>query len=795
MNPYSLSMIGQTISHYKILEQLGGGGMGVVYKARDLKLDRPVALKFLPPDLTRDPEAGQRFVHEAKAASAIRHNNICVVYDIDETPDGQVFISMECLEGETLKKKIERGPLKINEAIDICEQVARGLSKAHEQGVVHRDIKPANIMVTADGVAKIVDFGLAKLNGRTMLTKAGSTLGTAAYMSPEQASGSTADHRTDIWSLGVVLYEMLTGKRPFEAEYENALLYSILNSEPAPITALRTGIPKELERIVEKCLMKSPGERYQHMDELAVDLNGLGRASSAQRNPTAAEPIVIPRKRRAIPYGLGAFAVVLIALGVLLLLRGKEDRKGPRAELSSVAVLPPRNLTKVPGDESLSEGILEGLITELGKIKSVSTIGRQSVMKFDGTDKSYAQIAAELGGVEAIVEPSFQHVGNKLQIHARLIRASDGTVLWAGTFDKTMDDILVLQSEVARTIAREIGATVTPQEQTRLASARPVNAELYQIYLQGRYHFARRTLAEFNKSIQLFEQILARDPDNALAYAGLAESYAILPFYEGALPRAAFPKAKAAAMKALEIDNSLAEAHTALGFVLFYWDWDWAAAERELLQALELKPGYVVAHHWYAEYLSAMGRHDEAVSEIQRAQGLDPLSPLLLAIGGEVCNFARRYDEAIEQCRKALELDSNFAIAHGNLAGAYIRKGMYKEAEMSARLEGGDPHISLRLACIFAAAGSRAKAVGILIARQNSKQQELDPTSVVDVYALLGENSLALDWLEKAYDQRDPYMVFMNVAPGMDPLHAEPRFQNLIRRIGLPSTLQSKRPS
>lgn len=591
-------MIGKTISHYKILEQLGGGGMGVVYKAQDLKLDRPVALKFLPPDLTRDPEAGQRFVHEAKAASAIRHNNICVVYDIDETADGQTFISMECLEGETLKKKTERGPLKINEAIDICEQVARGLSKAHEQGIVHRDIKPANIMVTTDGVAKIVDFGLAKLSGRTMLTKTGSTLGTAAYMSPEQASGTTADHRTDIWSLGVVLYEMLTGRRPFEAEYENALLYSILNSEPAPITGIRSGIPKELERIIEKCLMKAPAERYQHTDELVVDLNGLSRASSAQRNPPATDPIVIPGKRRAIPYALGAFAVVVIVVGVLLLLKEKEDRKGPRAELRSVAVLPPRNLSKVLGDESLSEGILEGLITEPGKIKSVSTIGRQSVMKFDGTDKSYAQIAAELGGVEAIVEPSFQHIGNKLQIHARLIQASNGTVLWAGTFDRTVDDILILQSEVVRIIAREIRATVTPQEQTRLASARPVNAELYQIYLQGRYYFARRTLAAVNKSIQLFEQIIARDPDNALAYAGLAESFAILPFYEGALPAEAFPKAKAAAMKALELDNSLAEAHTALGFVLFYWDWDWAAAERELLQALELKPGYVIAHHW-----------------------------------------------------------------------------------------------------------------------------------------------------------------------------------------------------
>jgi serine/threonine-protein kinase len=781
-------MIGQTVSHYKILERLGGGGMGIVYKAQDIKLDRPVALKFLPYDLTRDPEAKQRFVHEAKAASALQHTNICVVHDIDQTPDGQMFISMEHLDGETLKKKIERGPLKIEEAVEIAIQVAQGLATAHGHGIVHRDIKPANIMVTKDCVAKIVDFGLAKLSGRTMITKAGSTLGTAAYMSPEQARGDPADARTDIWSLGVVLYEMLTGKRPFDAEYENALLYSILNTGPAPITGIRTGIPKELERIVEKCLMKAPAERYQHVDELVVDLNGLSRALSAQRIPATTGLIIVPRRRRAVLYALGALALVVIVVGAFLFLREKGNWNGTGAELRSVAVLPPRNLRKVPGDESLSEGILEGLITELGKIKSVSTIGRQSVMKFDGTDKSYTQIAAELGGVQAIVEPSFQHVGNKLQIHARLIQSSDGTVLWAGTFDKTMDDILVLQSEVARTIAREIGATVTPQEQTRLASARPVNAELYRIYLQGRYHFARRNLAAFNKSIQLFEQILERDPDNALAYAGLAESYAILPFYEGALPAEAFPKAKAAAMKALELDNSLAEAHTALGFVLLYWEWDWAGTEKELLHALELKPGYVVAHHWYAEFLSAMGRHEQAVSEIKRAQELDPLSPLLLAIGGEVFNFARRYDDVIDQCQKALELDSNFALAYAHLAIAYCGKGMHKEAEKFARLEGKDPQISLRLAYIYAAAGSRAKALEILAARQQSKRQKPDPLNLARVYGRMGEKNLAIDWLEKAHSQRDPYLVFLNVDARFDPLRSEPRFQEIVRRINLPAT-------
>jgi TolB-like protein/predicted Ser/Thr protein kinase len=794
-----MPLVGKVISHYEILEQLGGGGMGIVYKAKDTKLKRTVALKFLPPALTADPESKERFIHEAQAASALQDYNICVVHDVDETADGQMFISMEYLDGETLKKRLERGPLKIDEAVKIAIQIAQGLTKAHDHGIIHRDIKPANIMVTTDGVVKIVDFGLAKLSGRTMLTKMGSTLGTAAYMSPEQARGELVDHRTDIWSLGVVLYEMLTGKRPFDAEYENALIYSIVNADPEPVSGLRTGIPLDLERIVKKCLMKAPAERYQHIDELTVDLKGLSRMSSAEGKPPTAELTTVPRRRRAFAYALGTLAVVAIVAATMWLLRGGHDQKGAPAEIKSIAVLPPRSLMKVPGDEPLSEGILEGLITELGKIRSLSTIGRQSVMRFNGTDKTYAQIAAELGGVDAIVEPSFQHVGNKLQINARLIRASDGKVLWSGMFDKTMDDILVLQSEVAQTIAREIRVAVTPQEQTRLASARPVNAELYQIYLQGRYHFAQRTLAAFNKSIRLFQQVLDKDPDNALAYAGLAESYGILPFYGGASSKDAFPKAKSAALKALELDNSLAEAHTALGFVLLYWDWDWAAAERELLEAIELKQSYVVAHHWYAEYLSAMGRHEQAFAEIKRAQELDPLSPLMLAIGGEVYILAGRYDEAIEQCRKSLELDPNFALAHDylsaayRLSGAYRRKGMYKEyiteAEKADRLYGSTAFDSLMLETrVYAMAGARAKALETLgQATQLSKRPEFAPWGFAHVCTSLGEKNRALDWLEKSYDQRNPNMVFLNVDHELDALHSERRFQDLVRRMNFPA--------
>jgi eukaryotic-like serine/threonine-protein kinase len=779
-------MVGRTISHYRVLEKLGGGGMGIVYKAQDLKLGRTVALKFLPPTLGCDEEAKQRFVHEAQAASALDHPNICDIHDIGQSEDGQLFIVMTSYEGEPLNARIARGPLRIPEALDITAQVAHGLSEAHKAGIVHRDVKPSNIFITKNDVAKILDFGLAKLSVRTAITRTGSSMGTAAYMSPEQARGEQVDHRTDIWSLGVVLYEMISGKLPFLAEYQNALMYAIQSAEPEPLTAVRTGVPMELERIVRKCLMKEPGERYQHADELVVDLKALKVVSSSGQKPAPPTGMTAPNKRRTLSYILAAAGLIAVAVLALWWYNKTPLHKETAAETRSIAVLPPRNLSKLPGDELLSEGILEGLITELGKIKSLSTIGRQSVMRFSGTDKSYSEIATELGGVGAIVEPTFMHVGNKLQLHARLIEPSDGKVLWAGVFDKTMDNILVIQSELAQTVAREIRATVTAPEQKRLANARPVDPDLYRLYLRGRSHIARRTLADFRKSTELFMQVLEKDPGNALAYAGLSESYAILPFYEGGQPSDVFPKAKAAALKALELDNSLAEAHTALAFVLFYGDWDFQAAEKELLEAIDLKPSYVVAHHWYAEYLSAMGRHEQALAEVKRAQELDPLSPLMLVIGGEICYLARRYDEIIPQCLKALELDSTYILAYGHLCNAYIGKKMYAEAAKAARLRGPDTTRSYRLAIVYSQMGLKEKARSMLTAWQHSIQEETQYTSLAIVSAGLGDRKQALDWLEKAFDERDPDLVFLNVSPRWDPLRSEPRFKEMVRRVGLP---------
>jgi serine/threonine protein kinase len=774
-------VIGQTISHYRILEKLGGGGMGVVYKAQDLKLDRLVALKFLPPDLTRDPEAKDRFIQEAKAASALDHNNICTVHEIAETDDDQIFIVMACYEGETLKKKIERGPLKIEEATDLSVQIAQGLAEAHQHGIVHRDVKPANIFITQGGVAKMLDFGLAKLSGASKLTKTGSTLGTVAYMSPEQARGEKVDHRTDNWSLGVMMYEMVTGQLPFKSEYQDALVYSILNEQPAPITGLRTGVPMELERIISKCIEKKAADRYQHADELLVDLKSLKRrveTGEVTRGKVVAMPLV---RRRLAVYGGIAIIVVAAIIGLVYFLLPV------RGVLDSIAVLPLENLSGDPAQEYFSDGMTDELITELQKIKSLRVISRTSVKQYKGTKKTLPEIARELD-VKAVVEGSVLREADNVRINVQLIQASPEKHLWANAFDRSMRNVLTLQSEVARTIAREIRVTVTPQEQTHLARSRPVNAEAYQFYLQGRYHFAQRTLAAFDKSIQLFRKALEKDPDDALAYTGLAESYGILPFYGGALPQDAFPKAKAAALKALELDSTLAEAHAALGFVLLYWDWDWSAAERELSKAIELNQSYVVAHHWYAEYLSAIGRHEQAVAEIKRAQELDPLSPLMLAIGGEVCNYARRYDEVIEQCRKALELDSNYALAHVHLSEGYLGKGMYKEAiteaEKGARFFGSDDAL-LRLGVVYARVGERAKGLKIIDRVGQLRQKEM-PLRFALLYASLGDKQRALSCLEEAYYHREPSMVFLNVSVALSPLHSERRFQDLVRRMNFP---------
>ena len=653
-------MIGQTVSHYKILEHLGGGGMGVVYKAQDLKLDRLVALKFLPPELTSDPEAKQRFVHEAKAASALQHNNICTVHDIDETSDGQMFIVMDFYEGETLKKKIERGPLKVQEAVDLSIQISQGLTKAHEHGIVHRDIKPANVMLTSDGVAKIVDFGLAKLSGRTMLTKTGSTLGTAAYMSPEQASGEPADHRTDIWSLGVLLHEMLTGKRPFEAEYENALLYSILNSEPEPISALRTGIPMELERIVCKCLAKLPRNRYQHIDEMLVDLR-----KAQQESPASAKT---KRKVKKLPMLVGgavaAVAVVIVAYIFPL------PRPVPAGD-KSIAVLPFQNLSTEGPHSYFAAGLHDELLTQLSKVAALTVISRTSVMEYEGTKTPLKQIARELG-VGSVVEGSIQVVGNRLRVNVQLIDVATQAHLWAEHYDRTLDDAFAIQSDVAQQIVAAVGGALTSSEKGRLTAVPTANAEAYRLYMQGREYFIRPGYLRQNFEIAqgLYERALTLDPGFALAHAALSEVHGFMYWFRYDPSPARAVRQREEAEAALQLAPELPQAHSAIGLAHYWERRDYRRALYEFVVASKNLPNSAGLWAWIGYIHRRLGNWEKVFEAFGKATDLNPRDAnLFYDLGGASYIFVRRYADAVSMLDRALTLAPD-------LHNAAIRKGL-----------------------------------------------------------------------------------------------------------------------
>ncbi len=778
--PDLYGLIGQVVGHYRILEKLGGGGMGVVYKALDTKLDRSVALKFLPPHLSMDEEAKARFIHEAKAASALDHVNIGYIHEIDETDDGQLFIAMAFYAGETLKKKITRGPLPIDEALAYAVQIAEGLGRAHEAGIIHRDIKPANVMVTEEGLVKIVDFGLAKM-ADVSLTQTGTTLGTVAYMSPEQAQGEAVDQRTDLWSLGVVLYELLTGERPFRGDYAEAIIYAIRHDEPEPITALRPEVPEDLARIVENLLRKDREARYASAEALLADLQAIKQGEAAEKQAVAPVASGSSSRNRVWIYGGGALVVLVLAAFI-----ASQLFSGGSRSIDSIAVLPLANLSGDPKQEYFSDGMTDALIENLGQIEALRVISRTSVMPYKTDPKPLREVGRALD-VAGVVEGTVKSSGDLIEVTVRLYDAATEERLWSGRFERKLENVLTLQREVALAIAREIEIQLKPQEQERLEEAKTVDPEVYELYLWGRNLSYKRTLESLSQAITYFEQAIAKDADFAPAHASLVVPYFMLGA-SGTLPlEEARSKARQAAEQALALNESLSDAHVAMGVILSMYDWDWSGAERVLKRAISLNPNNTEAIHEYGIYLIRTGKPEEGLNEMKRLLALDPLSPVARRSVAWAYFRNRQYDEAIEYSLRLLDFDPGYA--HMYLGAAYLLKGRYEDAIAALEREEvastGTGFLALGyLGNAYALSGKRDKALALI--EQLEEQPNL-ATLVAEIYTGLGQHDEALDWLDRASsdEQSTDVLVHQLFDPILNPLRSEPRFQTLLEKMGL----------
>ncbi len=780
-------MIGNVISHYRIFEKLGQGGMGVIYKAEDLKLKRIVAIKFLPESLTQDEESKLRFINEAQAASSLQHNNICTIHEVDETRDGKLFIVMDFYEGESLKEKISRGQLDIEEATDIAFQAANGLRQAHEKGILHRDIKPANIFITNNGVVKILDFGLAKFTGnQAKLTKTGSTLGTLSYMSPEQIIGGEADNRTDIWSLGVVLYEMLTGLPPFKGEYEAEVLYSVMNEEPEFISRNRNDAPIKLEQIVDKALNKNRDKRFRTTEEMLNELQIVcDEFKSGTIKKSSPFLFLSKRQRRTINRILIAVLVLVIAFVTFLW-----QNRVTKAEPAYIALMPLKSISANAEQEWFTDGMTDALITSLAKIGGLKVISRSSVMKYKNSDKSPTEIANELG-VSYLIESSVIRIGDKIKISARLINAKDNNYIWAQEYKRDYKNVLSLQSELAGDIAGNIQVKLTPYEQKLLSDKPPVNPEAYDAYLKGNFNWYKLTPQSLETALKYYELAVQLDSGYALGYAGIALVW-IGRAQNGYIPYTkALKEIKPVAAKALKLDSTLAEVHYTLGTVKAWGEWKWQQSANEFEKAIKINPNFAEARISYSHLLFYLNRPEEGMNQIKQALKLDPFNSLFQGFYAMDLMFARRFDDAIKVLEKILLIAPHDPIALSTLKSAYHQEHLYKKALEVWRISfeaSGDREAVDLLNKGNAEGGYSAalkKIAELMI--QRSKTRFVTPWQIATLYTRAGMNKEALDWLEKAYDAHDPNMPYLSVDPIFDKIRDNTRFKMLIKKMGLES--------
>jgi serine/threonine protein kinase/tetratricopeptide (TPR) repeat protein len=808
---------------YKLLSLLGRGGMGEVYLAQDTKLDRKVALKILPADAAANQERMRRFLQEAKAAAALNHQNIAHIYEIGEAV-GVNFIAMEFIDGQTLREYIHRGQTELAKLLRHLQHVAGGLAKAHAAGIVHRDLKPDNIMITRDDHAKILDFGLAKLiepqqpagisEDASELATAilqqhsspGVILGTPGYMSPEQAQGKTnqIDHRSDIFSFGCILYESVTGHRAFEGKDSIDTLNKVIREPAPPISDFRSDAPNDLQRIVRRCLAKDPEDRYQTIKDVAIELRELRRemagnagfditmppSSAAATLGSAGSAATVPSeatRSTASRLAVAALAVMVIAIaavGVYLL-----SRLGEQESIGSLAVLPFVNVSGDPSAEYLSDGITESIISALSQLSGLRVMSSNSVFRYKGRAADAQEVGRELG-VRAVVVGRVVQRGDGLSISAELIDTRDSSQLWGEQYNRKSADILAVQEEIARQISDKLRLRLSGEDKGRLAKRYTESTEAYELYLKGRFHQNKRTQDDLKRSIDYFKQAVAKDPNYALAHSGISDSYSYLGNHGFLPPKEVSPQAKDSALKALEIDDRLAEAHTSLAYVKVNYDWDWAGAEREFKRAIELNPSYTRAHSLLAAYLSGQGRFEEAFAEMNRALELDPLSIYDNTNLGWHLHKAGRVDEAIEQFRKTIEMDQSYAQAHDWLGQVYDTKQMYEAAISEFKeaivLYGGAPSATAALGYGYAVAGRKDEARRCLRELQElGRERYVSSYDVAVILTGLGENDQAFVRLGEAYERRDGWLAFwLKVDPRLDPLRSDPRFQDLLRRVG-----------